>query len=101
MHALHETQARPQASPDPGPGALAERKEARGLIFEAVDTLPEDQQEVFRLKFQDGMTYRQIKEITGFSIAKISYLAHNGLKTIRDRLSPHFDLAAQAGGEGS
>ena len=49
--------------------------------------LPRNQQEVVRLKFQDGLSYRDIAEITGFTSSNIGYLLHVALKRLRGAIS--------------
>ncbi len=58
-------------------------KAALGIL----ETLPKNQKEVIRLKFQHDLSYREISEVTGLSVSNVGYLMHVGLKTIRQRLS--------------
>jgi RNA polymerase sigma-70 factor (ECF subfamily) len=53
--------------------------------------LPESQQEVIRLKFQDGMSYRQISEITDLTVSNVGYVIHRAIKRIREELSRRED----------
>lgn len=52
-------------------------------IFEKMKHLPENQQEVIRLKFQSGLSYKEISEVTGESISQVGVLIHRGIKTLR------------------
>ena len=52
-------------------------------------TLPANQQEVIRLKFQHGLSYKQIAEVTQLSVSNVGFLIHAGLKTLRQRLNPN------------
>jgi RNA polymerase sigma-70 factor (ECF subfamily) len=70
----------------PGPVAQAERTETRGRLAELVDTLPEKQQEVVRLKFQNGLTYREIGEVTGLTVSNVGYLIHTAIRTLREQV---------------
>lgn len=70
-------------SPEPAPGAATENRESVGQVLAAVAKLPERQREVLRLKFQSGLTYREIGEITGDSVSNVGVLLHNALKTLR------------------
>lgn len=74
--------------PDPAPGPLGvvERRQTANRTLQVLDTLPENQQEVIRLKFQEEMSYREISRITGLSISNVGFLIHVGIKTIRERL---------------
>lgn len=70
-----------------GPEQAAERCEEEGRMVAALDRLPAKQQEVLRLKFQGGLSYREISRVTGESIGNVGYLIHVGLKSLRDRMS--------------
>ena len=56
-------------------------------LSSVISSLPAEQQEVLRLKFQNSFTYRQIAEITGQTVANVGFKLHTGLKTIRERLA--------------
>lgn len=71
----------------PTPGMLAERHDSAAQVLELVDRLPANQQEVIRLKFQGGLSYREISRVTGLTVSHVGVLIHNGLKTIRARLA--------------
>ena len=51
-----------------------------------LDRLTENQREVIILKFQQGLSYREISEVTGLSTGNIGFLIHTGLKRMRDLL---------------
>jgi len=86
MSRLSEEQIAIQADGDPAPPAVAQRREEVSSLMTAVADLPDMQQEVVRLKFQNGFTYRQIAEITGRSASNVGFLLHSALKTIRRKL---------------
>jgi len=69
------------------PGDLLERKERLSLILEFIETLPRNQREAIALKFQHGLSYKEISSITGLSVTNVGFLIHTGLKTIKERLS--------------
>lgn len=87
MEVLNDTQQRAQADNAPAPSDIIERKETTGRMLEQLETLPENQQEVLRLKFQHGMSYRDISRITSLSVTNVGFLIHTGLKTLRTRLA--------------
>jgi RNA polymerase sigma factor (sigma-70 family) len=49
-------------------------------------TLPANQQEVLRLKFQSDLSYAEISRITGLSAGNVGFLIHTGLKAIREKM---------------
>ncbi len=52
-----------------------------------MESLPPKQQEVLRLKFQQGLTYREISQVTQESIGNVGWLLHKGLKSLKERLA--------------
>ena len=51
-----------------------------------VGDLPENQREVLRLKFQCGLKYREISEVTGLSVSNVGFLIHTAISTLRKDL---------------
>ena len=74
-------------SPAPGPSELTERKESLGRAARAIEALPPKEREVIRLKFHDGLSYKEISRVTGHSISNVGVLIHTGMKTLRRVLS--------------
>jgi len=70
----------------PGPEAAAEQAEQVGRAVAAMNTLPGRQQEILRLKFQNGFTYKQIAEITALTATNVGFLIHTGVKRIQELL---------------
>ena len=83
-----DTLAASRGSAAPGPAATAERRETVGRALRELDSLPDHQQEVIRLKFANGFSYREIAGITGLSISNVGFLIHTAIKTLRRRLGP-------------
>ena len=50
--------------------------------------LSENQRDVIILKFQQGLSYLEIHEVTGLSTGNIGFLIHSGLKRMRELLPP-------------
>ena len=65
---------------------MAETKDASSHVLKLLERLPENQQEVIRLKFQHGMSYRQISAITGHSETYVGFLIHAGIRTLREKM---------------
>jgi len=51
-----------------------------------LDSLPLNQQEVVRLKFQNDLSYQEISRITKLSVSNVGFLIHTAIKTIRRKL---------------
>lgn len=86
MRALSDDLAGKCESAAPRPGAALERRETAGQAGAILEGLPVNQREVIRLKVQDGLSYREISEVTGLSVSNVGFLLHKGLKAIRDGL---------------
>lgn len=71
---------------DPAPAALLEDREASGCVLRLLATLPEKQQEVLRLKFQGGLSYKEIAGVLGLSVSNVGFLIHTAIASLRERL---------------
>jgi len=80
-----------QPSPTPPPGERIDRAERHAALLAAVDRLPEAQREAVRLRFEHGLKYRQIAEVTGTSTGQVGYLLHEAMTTLRHDLSRAVD----------
>lgn len=69
---------------DDAPGAAAEQKDSMARVLQQLDRLPDNQQDVIRLKFQNELSYREISEITGLTVSNVGFLLHVGLKRLRE-----------------
>ena len=69
------------------PADHAERQEANTLVTAALADLPERQQELVRLKFQHGLSYKQMADVTGLSVSNVGFLLHTAIKTLRTQLA--------------
>ena len=68
------------------PGADLQRRETVGRVLAELEDLPPRQQEVINLKFQEGLSYKEISGITQLTVSHVGVLLHNGLKTLRVRM---------------
>jgi RNA polymerase sigma-70 factor (ECF subfamily) len=87
MTTLSEQQAQGCVGCDGDLGAAMEQQEAVARAAAALAVLPTNQQEVIRLKLQDGLSYREISEVTGLSVSNVGFLMHQGIKTIREKMA--------------
>ena len=88
MKAFTDGQAEQCASRDGDHTATLEAQETAGRATALLDKLPDNQREVIRLKVQNGLSYREISEVTGLSVSNVGFLLHTGIKTIRERMAP-------------
>ncbi len=87
MKPLVDEQAELQISPNADPSDQLEHEEAVAGALAALATLTANQQEVIRLKFQHGLSYKQIAQVTTLSVSNVGFLIHTGLKILRTRLA--------------
>jgi RNA polymerase sigma-70 factor (ECF subfamily) len=79
--------AKPGSMPEPN--VVAARNEDHAAVFHAVGELPEEQKEVFRLKFEHHMTYREIAKVMDKPLSTVSFMMTKALKTLRVELRDH------------
>lgn len=56
-------------------------------VFRQISALDSKYQEVIVLKFQEGMSYKEISAITGKSESNVGLLIHEGMKQLRQSLT--------------
>lgn len=87
MKQFEEGQAERLTTGDPPPGRTLERAEARATVLQLMDRLPPNQQEVIRLKFQSGFSYKEISRITSLSVSNVGFLIHTAVNRLRRELA--------------
>lgn len=87
MFLLGEGQADGYTSHEPGPSDAAEQDDSVSNVLRSLADLPQTQQEVIRLKFQHGLSYKQIGDVLNLTVTNVGFLIHTGLKTLRHRLA--------------
>lgn len=78
----------------PSPEASVIARDSASKVFRMLDQLPDNQQEVVRLKFQNEMTYQEIADVTGLSVTNVGFLLHTALKRLRELLQNEQMLSA-------
>ena len=71
---------------EPSPADLAEQRENISRVLQLLNTLPPNQREVIRLKFQNGLSYQEISRVTNLTSTNVGFLIHTAIKTLRQRL---------------
>jgi RNA polymerase sigma-70 factor (ECF subfamily) len=62
-------------------------KEATSALMLEVEQLPKRQRELVRLKFQVGLSYREIADTAGLSVTNVGFILHTALAALRKRLT--------------
>ena len=73
--------------PQPLPDEQIARWEGIGLVRLSLETLDERSRELIRLKFNEGLSYKEISTRTGLKAGYVGYLLHHALKSIADELA--------------
>jgi RNA polymerase sigma factor (sigma-70 family) len=77
----------PAADPQPLPDEKIAQLEGIGLVRLSLETLDDRSRELVRLKFNEGMSYKEISAKTGLTTGNVGYLLHHALKAIADELA--------------
>lgn len=75
------------ADPQPLPDEQIARLEGIGLVRLSLETLDERGRELVRLKFNEGLSYKEIAAKTGLTVGHVGYLLHHAIKAIADELA--------------
>jgi RNA polymerase sigma factor (sigma-70 family) len=86
MTGISEAQLQLQSHSRPAASATLEQEEQLADVLKILSTLPANQQEVIRLKFQSDLSYTEISQVTNLTVSNVGFLIHTGLKTIRERV---------------
>ena len=68
---------------EPPPGRTLEASETHAALLRLIGCLPPNQQEVIRLKFQNGFSYKEISRITEHSVSNVGVLIHTAVQRLR------------------
>ena len=71
-------------SPDPERDLIA--KHELSSVMKVVNALPENHRTVIQLRDIEGYTYKEISEMTGFSIEKVKVYLHRARTRLRQQL---------------
>jgi RNA polymerase sigma factor (sigma-70 family) len=79
LESVEDTLPHPATSPAPADERLS-------LVWETMGKLSARQQEVVRLKFLHGLSYQEIRKVTGLSESNIGFIIHTAVRELRHRL---------------
>ncbi len=83
MKRFEEGQVERVTTAEPRPGSALEHAETHAAVLRLIDRLPPNQQEVVRLKFQNGFSYKEISRITTLSVSNVGFLIHTAVTRMR------------------
>ncbi len=91
MKRFEEGQVERLTAADPRPGRMLERNEQNEAVLRLIGRLPHNQQEVIRLKFQNGFSYQEISRITSLSVTNVGFILHTAIKALRQEMTAQPD----------
>lgn len=86
MQTITDEQSATQPSREPSQAESAETQDISRHVLQLVDGLTDNQREVVRLKFQNGLSYKEISRITELSVSNVGYLIHTAIRKLRTKL---------------
>ena len=86
MTPLNDVDMAVRPAADPDPASDAETRDRTESVAALLTELPERQQELIRLKFQNNLSYKEISGITKLSVSNVGYLLHTSIQALRQRL---------------
>ncbi len=89
MKVLSDERQAQIASKEPDPASFAEKRDSISRVMQTLEGLPGPQEEAIRLKFHQGLKYREIGEVMEISASNVGFLIHQGINSLREELSSH------------
>jgi RNA polymerase sigma-70 factor (ECF subfamily) len=86
MRLMSEEQEATFPAEHESPTDAAERLDVYSRVTEALADLPPRQQEIVRLKFQHGLSYKEIGEVMNLSATNVGFILHTAIKGLRQKL---------------
>jgi len=68
---------------EPSPPMRASAAEDAGRLRELVSALPRQQRELIKLKFEAGLSYKEMAEALKTSVSTVGVQLHEAIKTLR------------------
>ena len=87
MKPLDDIELAARPGHETSPAAQAEQNESASHVLRFLKHLPPNQQEVVRLKFQTGLSYKEIAGVTKLSVSNVGFLIHTALRTLRQQMA--------------
>jgi len=74
-----------KVDPKPSAAAVAESRDDSEAVKRFVIELPSRQQELLQLKFEAGLSYQEMANVTGLSKTNVGFLLHKAVSALRER----------------
>ncbi|MCH8513824.1 MAG: RNA polymerase sigma factor [Kiritimatiellae bacterium] len=83
---LHETHAELDLAEERSQRAAQNRQRTRAVL-DHIHLLKENERTVLLLRLQEGLSYREISEVTDLSEGNVGYLLHQAVATLSEKLA--------------
>ncbi|MBD63708.1 MAG: RNA polymerase subunit sigma-24 [Halobacteriovoraceae bacterium] len=83
MSTLTQEQEEELSCPNEIPSVRLEKKQLEKFVLDLVKELPPKTQDMVRLKFQEGLSYKEISSITGESTNSVGVTLHRAILHLR------------------
>ncbi|MFN0130157.1 MAG: RNA polymerase sigma factor [Verrucomicrobiales bacterium] len=67
----------------PAPDTALDRKDTARQLRQMIEELPEKQRHVLKLKFESGLSYKEIAAATGLTTSNIGWIIHQAVQSLR------------------
>ncbi len=61
------------------------RQETIHSLLDLVSQLPGKEREIVTLKFQEGLSYKEISKVTGMTVSNVGYILHHAIRDLKSR----------------
>lgn len=76
------------ASTASGPASLLIEQDEQAQLRQEINRLPLRDQEVLSLRLSQGLSYKQIAEITDLSVSNVGVILHQAIMKLKASISP-------------
>ena len=87
MKRFEEGELERVAATEARPGRAVEAAETQASVLALIEQLTPQQQEVVRLKFQNGFSYKEISRITELSVTNVGFIIHTAVARLRTAMA--------------
>lgn len=87
MKRFEEGEMERVTAPEARPGHAIEVAETQASVLALIGQLTPQQQEVVRLKFQNGFSYKEISRITDLSVTNVGFIIHTAVARLRTAMA--------------
>lgn len=74
------------------PGVVLDNREKAGMLFKAIQQLPENQRIAFLLNKLEGLSYHEVSEIMQTSLSAVESLLHRAKSNLKEILKKQYKL---------